>query len=65
MAYMLQVGKSNLQRIFLALVVFVEAIFSRLSLKPDNWFFSYNMHEVFIETGQSLRDINPLTTGVH
>ena len=36
MAYMLQVGKSNLQRIFLALVVFVEAIFSRLSLKPDN-----------------------------
>ena len=41
----------------MARVVFVEAIFSCLNLKPDDGFLPYNMSELFNKTGHGLTDI--------
>ena len=38
-------------------VLFVKAIFSCLSLKPDDEFLPYNMPELFNKTGHGLTDI--------
>ena len=57
MAYMLQNGESTIYRIFVAWVVFTEAIFSCLSLKPDDGFLPYSVPEVFNKTGHHLTDI--------
>ena len=39
MAYALQIDESTIHRIFVAQIVFVEAIFSCLNLKPDDDFY--------------------------
>ena len=46
-----------INRIFVAWVVFVKAIFSCLNLKPDDGFLPYNMPELFNKTGHGLTDI--------
>ena len=49
--------KVIINRIFVAWVVFVKAIFSCLNLKPDDGFLPYNMPELFNKTGHGLTDI--------
>ena len=46
----LQIGESTIRRIFVTWVVFMEAIFSCLNLKPDDGFLPYRMSEVFGKT---------------
>ena len=46
-----------MQRISVAWVVFKEAVFSKINLKPDEGFPAYNMPEIFIRTGHGLTDI--------
>lgn len=51
-------NKATSRRIFIAWVVFMEVILSRLNLKPDYGFLSYNMPEyIFIKIKQNLIDI--------
>lgn len=46
--YMLQLGKSNMHKIFVAFVLFMQAILSQLNLKLDDRFLSCNITEVFV-----------------
>ena len=57
MVYMLNIGESTMQRIFVTWVVFMEAVFSKTNLKPDEGFLAYSMPELFIRTGNGLTDI--------
>ena len=57
MTYMLQIVESTIHRIFVAWVVFKEAIFSCLNLKPDDRFLPCSMPEVFYKTGHGFTDI--------
>ena len=57
MAYILNIGETTMQRIFVAWVVFIEAVFSKINLKPDEGFLAYNMPEIFVKTGHVLTDI--------
>ena len=57
MAYILNIGESTMQRIFVAWVVFMEAVFSKINLRPDEGFLAYNMPEIFVKTGHGLTDI--------
>ena len=43
MAYMLKIGKSTIYKIFVAWVVFIEAIFSCLNLNYDDGFLPCRM----------------------
>ena len=52
MVYVLQTGESTIHIIFMACVVLMEAILSRLNLKPDDGFLPYSMPEVFIKTDE-------------
>ena len=52
---MLQTGERTIHRIFLVWVVFMEAKFSCLNLKPDDGFLPYSMSEVFNKTGHDLK----------
>ena len=53
-----RMNKATSRRIFIAWVVFMEVILSRLNLKPDYGFLSYNMPEyIFIKIKQNLIDI--------
>ena len=54
MASILKIGESTIHGIFLAWVVFMEAIFSCLNLKPEDIFLPYSMPEVFNKTGHGL-----------
>ena len=57
MAYMLNVSESTMQRIFVAWIVFMETIFSRINLRPDKNFLAHTMPEIFIKTGHGLTDM--------
>ena len=57
MAYMLPFGESAMYRIFVARVVYMEAVFSHLKLKLDDTFLVHNMPEVLIKTECGLTDI--------
>ena len=57
MAFILLIGESTIQIIIAVLVVFMEAIFLCINLKPDNRFSRYKMSEVFNKTGHGLTDI--------
>lgn len=46
--YMLQIGKSNMHKIFVAFILFMQAILSQLNLKLDDRFLSCNITEVFV-----------------
>ena len=48
MAYMLQIVKSTMHRIFVAFVLFMQAILSQLNLKLDDRFLPCNITEVFV-----------------
>ena len=55
---MLQFVESTIDRIFVASVVFIKAIFSCLNLKPDDdVFLSYSMPEIFDKTRHGLTNI--------
>ena len=51
MTNMLNIGESTMQRIFPAWVVFVEAVFSKINLRPVEVFLAYNMPEIVAKTG--------------
>ena len=55
MTYMLQISKSTIHRNFVTWVVFMEAIFSCLKLKPDDRFLTYSisvlLSELFCHNG--------------
>ena len=53
-AYMLQIGETTIQRIF---VVWVFSIFSCLNLKPNDGILLDSMPEVFNKTGHGLINI--------
>ena len=57
MAYILNIGESTMQRMFIAWVVFIEAIFSKINLRPDQRLLACNMPEIFIRTGHGLTGI--------
>lgn len=42
---------------FIACVVFMEAVFSKINLVPDEGILSYNMHEIIMRTGHGMTDI--------
>lgn len=42
---------------FFACVVFMEAVFSKINLVPDEGILSYNMHEIIMRTGHGMTDI--------
>ena len=54
MAHMLHVGERTIHRIFVAWVVFMEAIFPYSNLKPDDEFLFYRIPEVFNKTVHGL-----------
>ena len=54
MTYVLLISESTIHIIFVAWVVFMEAIFSCLNIKPGGRFLTYSMPEVFNKTGHSL-----------
>ena len=57
MAYMLNIKERTMQQIFVAWVVFMEAVFSKINLRPDEGFVAYNMPGIFVKTGHGLTDI--------
>ena len=50
-------GESTIHRIFVACVVFMKAIFSRLNIKPHDGNLPCCMTDLFNKTGQGLTDI--------
>ena len=46
-----------MQQVFVAWVVFIDAVFSKRNLRPDEGILAYNMPEIFIKTGDGLNDI--------
>ena len=54
MTYMLHICESTINKIFVAWVVFMEAIFSCLNFKPDDRFLTYSIPDVFNKTGHGL-----------
>ena len=56
-AYMLQIGETTIQRIFVVWVDFVVTIFSCLNLKPNDGILLDSMPEVFSKTGHGLINI--------
>ena len=56
-ALLKKIGESAIHRIFVTWVVFIEAIFSCLNLKPDDGFLPCSMPEAFNKTGHGLTDI--------
>ena len=51
LAYIVDLTPSTVHRIFVGWVVFLEAIFSQLDLKPDGGFLLNKMPEIFVRTG--------------
>ena len=47
----IEIDESTIHRIFVTSVVFMEAIFLCLNLKPDDGFLRYSMPKVFDKTG--------------
>ena len=42
---------------FIACVVFMEAVFSKINLVPDEGILAYNMHEIIMRTGHEMTDL--------
>ena len=63
-AYMLIIGKSTMQQIFAACVVFMEEVFSKITFRPVEGFLAYNMPEIFIRTWHWPTDIVMSCTGL-
>ena len=57
MTCILQIGESTIHRIFVAWVIFMEAILSCLNIKPDNGCLPYSMPETSKKTDNGLTDI--------
>ena len=57
MAFMLKVGESTMQLIFLGWIVFLETIFTHINLKPEAGFLLKKMPDIFVKTGQGLTDM--------
>ena len=57
MAFILKVGESTIQRIFVGWIVFLETIFTRISLKPEAGFLLKKMPDSFVKTGHGLTDM--------
>ena len=55
-AYMLQIAERTIRKIYVAWVLSMEAIFSHLSLRSDDWVLRYSKAEIFIKTGHGLTD---------
>ena len=47
MAYMLKVGESTIQHIFVGWIVFLETIFTYINLKPEAGFLLKKMPDIF------------------
>ena len=56
-ACMLQIGESTIHRTIVAWVVFMEALFSHLNIKPDDGILLCSLPDVFIKTARGLIDI--------
>ena len=57
MAFMLKVGESTIQHIFVGWIVFLEIIFTCINLKPEAGFLLKKMPDIFIKTGHGLTDM--------
>ena len=57
MAFMLKVGESTIQRIFVGWIVFLETIFTCINLKPEAGFLLKKMPDIFVKTGHGLTDM--------
>jgi hypothetical protein len=57
MAYILNIGKSTVYRIFVGWIVFLETLFTELDLKPDDGFLLKKMPDIFVKTGHGLTDM--------
>ena len=58
MAFMLKVGESTIQRIFVGWIVFLETIFTCINLKPEAGFsLLKKMSDIFVKTGHGLTDM--------
>ena len=57
MAYILNIGKSTIYRIFVGWIVFLETLFNELDLKPDDGFLLKKMPDIFVKTGHGLTDM--------
>ena len=57
MAFMLKVGESTMQLIFVGWIVFLETIFTHINLKPEAGFLLKKMPDIFVKTGQGLIDM--------
>ena len=57
MTFMLKVGESTMQLIFVGWIVFLETIFIHINLKPEAGFLLKKMPDIFVKTGQGLTDI--------
>ena len=55
-AYMLNIGEITMQQIFVVWLLFMEVIFSKINLRPDEAFLAYNIPEIFIRTRHELTD---------
>lgn len=57
MAFMLKVGESTIQCIFVGWIVFLKTIFTCLNLKPEAEFLLKKMPDIFVKTGHGLTDM--------
>ena len=57
MAYMLKVGESTIQRIFVGWIVFLETIFTYINPMPEAGFLLKKMPDIFVKTGHGLTDM--------
>ena len=57
MAFMLKVGESKMQRIFVGWIVFLETIFTHINFKPEAGFLLKKMPDIFVKTGHGLTDM--------
>lgn len=57
MAFILKVGESTIQCIFVGWIVFLETIFTCLNRKPEAEFLLKKMPDIFVKTGHGLTDM--------
>ena len=57
MAFMLKVGESTMQLIFVGWIVFLGTIFTHINLEPEARFLLKKMPDIFVKTGQEITDM--------
>ena len=57
MAFMVKVGESTIERIFVGWIVFPETIFTCINLKPEAGVLLKKMPDIFVKTGHGLTDM--------